>query len=42
MASTQSEDHKDEANLEKPTGKDEHKSKKDYPNGSEGLGLRKR
>ena len=43
LASTQSEEHLQvEDDLEKATGKDEHKSKKkDYPNGSEGLGLKK-
>jgi len=42
MASTQSEDHlQDEANLEKPTGKDEHKSKKGLSKWFRGLGFKK-
>ena len=42
LASTQSEDHlQDEANLEKPTGKDEHKSKKGLSKWFRGLGFKK-
>ena len=42
MASTQSEDHfQDEPNLEKATGKDEHKSKKGLSKWFRGLGFKK-
>ena len=42
LASTQSEDHlQDEANLEKPTGKDHHKSKKGLSKWFRGLGFKK-
>lgn len=42
LASTQSEDHlQDEANLEKATGKDEHKSKKGLSKWFRGLGFKK-
>ena len=42
LASTQSEDHlQDEANLEKPTGKDEHRSKKGLSKWFRGLGFKK-
>ena len=42
LASTQSEDHlQDEANLEKPTGKDQHKSKKGLSKWFRGLGFKK-
>ena len=42
LASTQSEDHlQDEANLEKATGKDEHRSKKGLSKWFRGLGFKK-
>ena len=42
LDSTQSEDHlQDEANLEKATGKDEHKSKKGLSKWFRGLGFKK-
>ena len=42
LASTQSEDHlQDEANLEKPTGKDEHRSKRGLSKWFRGLGFKK-